>query len=87
MKVTEELILREIAGEYVLIPTGEMASKIYGIIGLNGTGVFLYKQLQRETTVEELVETLLREYETDRETAERDVKRFLKKMEEAGILS
>lgn len=86
MKVTDELILREVAGEYVLIPTGELASKIYGIISLNESGVLLYQKLKEECSKEELIDALLEEYETDWETAERGVTKFLQKMEEAGIL-
>lgn len=86
MKVSADLILREVAGENVLIPSGELASQIYGILSLNESGVFLYKKLQKDCTKEELIDALLEEYEIDRETAAKDLERFLKKMEEAKIL-
>lgn len=86
MRVIEELVLREVAGEYVLIPTGEIASKIQGIIGLNESGVLLYEKLKNDCTKEELKNALLETYEVDEETAMKGVEKFLKKMEEAGIL-
>lgn len=87
MKVSENLILREVAGEHVLIPTGELATKIYGIISLNESGVLLYKKLQKECTKDELIQAVLDEYETDDSTAAHGVENFLKKMNEVGLLS
>ena len=44
MKITKnpELILRTIAGESVLIPTGEMAARFNGMISLNGPAAFIW---------------------------------------------
>ena len=35
MKVSKDFILREIAGEYILVPTGISATKINGLITMN----------------------------------------------------
>ena len=32
MKVSKDFILREIAGEYILVPTGASAAKINGLL-------------------------------------------------------
>ena len=86
MKATNEVVLREIAGEYLLIPTGQTALKIHGMITLSESGLLLWKKLQKDCTVEELIETILSEYEVDRETARADVQAFLGQMNEVGIL-
>ena len=86
VKVTDEMILREIAGEYILIPVGKMALKLHGMINLSESAVLLWKKLQTHCTEEELVEVLLQEYEVDRETAGNDVREFIEAMKEIGIL-
>lgn len=86
LKATNEVVLREIAGEYLLIPTGQTALKIHGMITLSESGLLLWKKLQKDCTEEELIETILSEYEVDRETARADVQAFLGQMNEVGIL-
>ena len=86
MKATSEVVLREIAGESLLIPVGQTALKIHGMITLSESGLLLWKRLQTECTEDELVEALLTEYQVDRETASADVKAFIRQMQEVGIL-
>ena len=45
MKTNSEFILREIAGEAVLIPTGEASQNLNGMIHLTETGAFIWKQV------------------------------------------
>lgn len=86
MRAIEDLIVREIAGEYILIPTGSAALKIHGMINLSESGYLLWDKLQSECTEEDLVEAILDEYEIDRETAAEDVKAFIGQMEQIGLL-
>lgn len=86
VRATGEMVLREIAGEYLLIPTGETALKIHGMVTLSESGLLLWKRLQAECTEEALVEALLAEYEVDRETAQADVQAFLEQLDKAGLL-
>ena len=74
MRVSKELILREVAGENILIPVGKAALKIHGMICLTETAAFLFGKLQEEHTEAELVDALLTEYE------------FVEQMESVGIL-
>ena len=80
------MIVREIAGEYILVPTGSAALKIHGMINLSDSGYLLWNKLQSDCTEEELVDAILEEYEIDRETATEDTKTFLEKMDSIGIL-
>ena len=86
MKVNQNFILREIAGESMLIPVGAAAAKFNGLITLNETGAFLWERLQQETTEEELVQALLGEYEVSEAVAASAVAAFVKKLEENGFL-
>ena len=79
MKMTKhpELVLRNIAGEAVLIPTGKLASAFNGMISLNGVASFIWEQMDQVQNREELVQLILDRYEIDEETARRDVNGFL----------
>lgn len=86
MKVSKEFILREIAGDYILVPTGEAAKNLYGIISLTESGKMLWQMLEQERTEEELIEAVLELYEIDRETAKADVEKFLEKLKRENLL-
>lgn len=79
-------MLREVAGEHILIPIGEAAASIQGIMSLNGSGLLLWEKLQTGTSEQELVEALLEEYETTEERAQNDVKIFLEQLEKQDLL-
>lgn len=86
MKVEKEFVLREIAGDYVIIPTGKTVLSFNGLITVNEIGAFLWKHLQNDVTVEELVKYVLDEYEVDEETAREDILEFLDTLADGGIL-
>lgn len=86
MKAREEFMLREIAGEAILVPTGDAAPEINGLISLNGSGVMLYRMLQQGTTEDAMTAALLEEYEVTEERAKADVKKFVDQMQKASIL-
>ena len=65
MKVEKEFVLREIAGDYVIIPTGQTVLYFNGLITVNEIGAFLWNLLQDEVTVEDLVKAVLDEYDVD----------------------
>lgn len=86
MRVAEQFVLRDIAGDYVIVPIGEMALSFDGIITVNETGAFIWKALQEEVTADDLVAKVLDEYEVDEETARKDVEEFLTCLRNAKIL-
>lgn len=86
MKVEKEFVLREIAGDYVIIPTGRTVLSFNGLITVNEIGAFLWNHLQENVTVEELVNYVLDEYEVDEETAREDILEFLDTLVNGGIL-
>lgn len=86
MKVSKEFILREIAGEYILVPTGASAVKISGLITMNELGCFIFKTLQEGKTIEQLVDAIVAEYTVDRNTAQADAQEFLQQLRDIGGL-
>lgn len=86
MRVSKDLILREVAGENILIPVGKAALRIHGMICLSESAAFLFDQLRQERSEAELIDAILAQYDVDRDTAARDVRDFLAQMQRFGIL-
>ena len=86
MTVEKNVILREIAGEYILIPTGSMALKFTGVFAISELGVAIWKLLGEGKSEEEIISLLLEEYEVDKETLTADVKAFLESLREKELL-
>jgi len=85
MKIKSSYIMIEVAGTHVVVPTGEAALDFSGMITLNGTGVFLWKQLEQEKTERELLSVLLEEYKVDETEANTDISEFLAKLKAADL--
>ncbi len=77
MKIKNGFLLRPLADTFVVVPVGQAAVDLRGMITLNGTGAFLWKMLETEQTAQTLVEALLDTYQVTPETAAQDVARFL----------
>lgn len=86
MRVEKEFVLREIAGDYIIIPTGKTVLEFNGLVTVNEVGVLLWKMLQEEVTFEDLVKGVLAEYDVDEATARADIQEFLDKLVENNIL-
>ena len=86
MKITREYILREIAGDYIIIPTGKTVLDFNGLITLNEVGVSLWKMLQNEVTFDELVQGVLDEYDVEPAVAREDIQEFLDQLVNRGII-
>ena len=84
-KLKEGFVLRSIAGETVVIPSGDELD-LNMMITLNGTGTFLWERLETGSDAETLTAALLEEYDVDPETARNAVEGFLKKLEAHGFL-
>ena len=85
MKLKDGFVLRQVAGEYVAIPSGNEVD-LNKMITLNETGAFLWEHMNAETTQEALAEALLAEYNVDRDTAIKCVGGFIAKLEDYGLL-
>lgn len=86
MKIKEGFMLRNVAGNYVVVAVGEASKNFSGVITLNGSGAFLWEQLTKDVTEEQLLQALLNEYEVSEEVAKKDVQLFVSKLKEANII-
>ena len=86
MKLKDGFILREVAGQTVVLPVGGDLD-LNMMITLNETGAFLWKQLENENDEAGLVAALLAEYDVDEATAKTAVEGFVAKLNENGFLA
>lgn len=85
MKLKDGFLLRQVAGQNVVLPVGGDLD-LNMMITLNDTGAFLWEQLQAETDEAALVAALLKEYDVDEATARKSVAAFVRKLHDNGFL-
>ena len=86
LKVSDQFILRTIADENLLIPVGEAAIHVKGLISLSESAALLYSKLKEGCSKEELVAALTREYEVSEAEAVHDTEAFLDQMRQLKML-
>ena len=86
MRINKEFVLREIAGDYIAVPTGKTALDFNGLVTLNEVGVSIWNMLQSDVTLEDIVQGILNEYDVEEEVAREDVQDFIDTLYEKGIL-
>ena len=85
MKLKDGFVLGEIAGEYVVLPSGDELD-LNTMTTLNATGKFLWELLEVETTPEKMVDAGLATYDISRQEAAGHVAAFLDKLREYEFL-
>lgn len=87
MKIKKQFILRNVADEYLLIPVGEAAISLKGLIALSESGALLYGKLNAGCSREDLVEALVAEYDVSEAVAAEDIEAFLNQMRQLNMLT
>jgi len=86
MKLKKGFILRDVAGQTMVLPSGEELN-LNMMITLNETGKFLWERLENETDEAALVAALLAEYDVNENTAKAAVSGFIAKLNDNGFLA
>ena len=85
MRRNPDFILREVAGEYILVPlTGDVG--LNGILALNGLGYEIYTRIDETGSFEALVDELCALYDAPREVIAADAAEFLQQLTEEKIV-
>ena len=86
MKIKEGFLLKKITGNNVIVPLGENLVDFSAMITLNDTGAFIWGLLQEDTTFDELVDAIIKEYSLDKDTATADVEHFINLLKNERLL-
>jgi len=80
VKIKGTFVMRDIAGDIVIVPVGETALSYNGMITTTPTGAAIWKALESDCDMETLIQTILDRFDVDYETAEADIKEFLENL-------
>ncbi len=86
MKIKDCYVLRSVAGNNVVVPTGDASVDFGGMMTLNEVGALLWEKLSHGAEEDELVAAVLAEYNVSEETACADISAFIARLREADVL-
>lgn len=86
MKTKEGFLLKEVAGNNIIVPIGDNLVDFSAMITVNETGAFLWKMLEKGTEIDELVTSLTGEFDVSEEIAKEDITDFINVLKDKGIL-
>ncbi len=86
MKAHPGFVLRNVAGEHLLLPAGANAKNYDGAVVMNGPAAFVWEKLQSGTTERALLDALLAEYDVDEATAAEDLAKLLEQFRAARVI-
>ena len=74
------VVTRKTGDEYVLVPITNNIADMNSVYTLNETGAFIWEHINGKRSVEEIIEAITTEYDTDKKTAEADVFAFIENL-------
>lgn len=86
MKIKGEFILREIAGDTILIPVGESALKINGMITLDPVAALIWQSLEAGMDDDAIVARILENFDVAEDVARADFGDFITQLRNADMV-
>ena len=86
MKIKQKVIYRQVVGEHMLIPVGDVPAEQNGLFALTEVGAFIWKQIETGKDEAALLDAILQEFEIDFGTASSDLEAFLDQLSSYGII-
>lgn len=89
MKIADGYMLKQIAGNYVVIPIGQNIVDYKSMLHLNETGAFIWRKLEADSSYDNLVNDLMIEYEAEQEESsiiKSDLNEFIAQMKSMKLL-
>ena len=86
MKVRKQFVLREISGEYVILPMEKTPPDMNRLITLNEIQAYLWQMLQEETGFDDLLRRTVEVYDVSEAATREDIQEFLEILTEGGMM-
>ena len=84
LKTKKGFLLRKLGAEYMVVAIGEASRSFNGMIRMNETGAFYWKELEKGASEDDLVSrTMERFTDVDEASVREDVKAFLQSIQVA----
>lgn len=85
MKLKEGFVLHEVGGQTLVLSSGKELD-LNKMITLNDTGKFLWEQLKKGCELDDMVKSMLSEYDVDEAVARCGAEAFVEKLKINGFL-
>lgn len=85
-RINPDFILREIAGEYTIIPIGDNNVFSNAVMAPNETAVFLWEAFQQPSTIQDVVVEAMQKYDATEEQIYNSISNFVKQSLEFKVL-
>lgn len=86
MKIKGEFVMREIAGDILLIPVGQAALKMNAMITLDPVAALIWEAIGRGDDRGSILKQILDRFDVTEETAGKDLDDFLEQMRQLDLL-
>ena len=86
MQAKDTVSLKQIAGQNILVDLDQSQINFNKMITINETGVYIWKCLQKNISLEELQNKVAKHYKADVEVVAQDVEEFINKMVELHLI-
>jgi hypothetical protein len=82
-----DVVTREIAGETMLVPVTGKLAQLQQVFVLEGVGAHIWSQLNGDRSLQEVLDSILDEYEVSLEVARADMLELIDELLEAGLVT
>lgn len=88
MRVKDQLVLREIAGQYIIVPVMERVKDVPSMVYISSSAAFLWQHMEgKDFTLDELTDLIMSKYKNvTREKAQQDIIGFLQILTKNNIM-
>ena len=86
MRIKSNYILQKIVDEFLLVPVGEEAERVRGVVRLNEEGAFLWTCISEGIEESGLEEKLINKYKINKSVAHNDVTQFITQLTDIGCI-
>jgi hypothetical protein len=88
MRIKENLVLRRIGNEYIIIVPDKGRVDLTEVYTLNETSAWIWEQLKnKDFTIEQVTDLIQERYDVDRERAMTDVQTFIDVLKKGGLIT
>ena len=76
-QINPNFILTQVADEWLVVPTGEMAQQFNGMMSLNGSSHYVWELFQQPNSISSVLQALKDRYEGDAGDIEVELRQFV----------
>jgi len=80
------VVLREVAGEHLLVPIRHQVADMRAIFALNRVGLFIWERLDGAKGLDRILDEMLGRFDVPADEASADLRSFVERLSGAGLV-